>query len=161
MSLKHIMQHIEASPNITHYALIACEWSSKTGAARCASPSPAATAHDFIVLNVDLTQERAVQPEPVSPAPTMAISSAHSPRALAQPHPLAQPTVPGPLQGAALLLEDPCSFLALQAFPPMTLAWPLAFSPHGFFFLVFLLHNFRGDGIKPFNFLHQFTRYRI
>lgn len=57
MSLKHIMQHIEASPNITHYALIGMrKWSSKTGSREVREPFSRCHVHDFIVLNVDLTQ---------------------------------------------------------------------------------------------------------
>ncbi|XP_025783244.1 protein GREB1 [Puma concolor] len=57
VSLKHIMQHIEASPNITHYALIGMrKWSSKTGSAEVREPFSRCHVHDFIVLNVDLTQ---------------------------------------------------------------------------------------------------------
>ncbi|KAJ1077756.1 hypothetical protein K5549_011083 [Capra hircus] len=57
VSLKHIMQHIEASPNITHYALIGMrKWSSKTGSREVREPFSRCHVHDFIVLNVDLTQ---------------------------------------------------------------------------------------------------------
>lgn len=57
VSLKHIMQHIEASPNITHYALIGMrKWSSKTGSHEVREPFSRCHVHDFIVLNVDLTQ---------------------------------------------------------------------------------------------------------
>lgn len=57
VSLKHIMQHIEASPNITHYALIGMrKWSSKTGSAEVREPFSRCHVHDFIILNVDLTQ---------------------------------------------------------------------------------------------------------
>ncbi|XP_006742717.1 protein GREB1, partial [Leptonychotes weddellii] len=57
VSLKHIMQHIEASPNITHYALIGMrKWSSKTGSGEVREPFSRCHVHDFIILNVDLTQ---------------------------------------------------------------------------------------------------------
>ncbi|KAG8524773.1 Protein GREB1 [Galemys pyrenaicus] len=57
VSLKHIMQHIEAAPNITHYALIGLrKWSSKTGSREVREPFSRCHVHDFIVLNVDLTQ---------------------------------------------------------------------------------------------------------
>ncbi|XP_055255905.1 protein GREB1 isoform X3 [Moschus berezovskii] len=57
VSLKYIMQHIEASPNITHYALIGMrKWSSKTGSHEVREPFSRCHVHDFIVLNVDLTQ---------------------------------------------------------------------------------------------------------
>ncbi|XP_066864200.1 protein GREB1 isoform X2 [Kogia breviceps] len=57
VSLKHIMQHIEASPDITHYALIGMrKWSGKTGSREVREPFSRCHVHDFIVLNVDLTQ---------------------------------------------------------------------------------------------------------
>ncbi|XP_045631992.1 protein GREB1 isoform X4 [Ursus americanus] len=57
VSLKHIMQHVEASPNITHYALIGMrKWSSKTGGGEVREPFSRCHVHDFIILNVDLTQ---------------------------------------------------------------------------------------------------------
>ncbi|KAM9054400.1 protein GREB1 isoform 1-T1 [Megaptera novaeangliae] len=57
VSLKHIMQHIEASPNITHYALIGMrKWSSKTGSREVREPFSRCHVHDFVILNVDLTQ---------------------------------------------------------------------------------------------------------
>uniref|UniRef100_A0A8C4LPM3 Growth regulating estrogen receptor binding 1 n=1 Tax=Equus asinus asinus TaxID=83772 RepID=A0A8C4LPM3_EQUAS len=57
VSLKHIMQHIEASPNITHYALIGMrKWSSRTGCREVREPFSRCHVHDFIILNVDLTQ---------------------------------------------------------------------------------------------------------
>ncbi|XP_006869510.1 PREDICTED: protein GREB1 isoform X1 [Chrysochloris asiatica] len=57
VSLKHIMQHIEASPNITHYALIGMrKWSSKTRSSEVHEPFSRCHVHDFIILNVDLTQ---------------------------------------------------------------------------------------------------------
>ncbi|XP_036290530.1 protein GREB1 isoform X2 [Pipistrellus kuhlii] len=57
VSLKHIMQHIEAAPNITHYALIGLrKWSSRAGGRAVQEPFSRCHVHDFIVLNVDLTQ---------------------------------------------------------------------------------------------------------
>ncbi|XP_053523104.1 protein GREB1 isoform X4 [Artibeus jamaicensis] len=57
VSLKYIMQHIEAAPNITHYALIGMrKWSSKTGSREVHEPFSRCHVHDFIILNVDLTQ---------------------------------------------------------------------------------------------------------
>uniref|UniRef100_A0A8D0UGA8 Growth regulating estrogen receptor binding 1 n=1 Tax=Sus scrofa TaxID=9823 RepID=A0A8D0UGA8_PIG len=57
VSLKHIMQHIEAAPNITHYALIGLrKWSSKAGSREVREPFSRCHVHDFIILNVDLTQ---------------------------------------------------------------------------------------------------------
>ncbi|XP_073868442.1 protein GREB1 isoform X15 [Macaca fascicularis] len=57
VSLKHIMQHIEAAPNITHYALLGLrKWSSKTRASEVREPFSRCHVHNFIILNVDLTQ---------------------------------------------------------------------------------------------------------
>ncbi|XP_036080524.1 protein GREB1 isoform X5 [Rousettus aegyptiacus] len=57
VSLRYIMQHIEAAPNITHYALIGMrKWSSKTGSREVREPFSRCHVHDFVVLNVDLTQ---------------------------------------------------------------------------------------------------------
>ncbi|XP_072491340.1 protein GREB1 isoform X2 [Notamacropus eugenii] len=57
VSLKHILQHIEAAPNITHYALIGMrKWSSKTRREEVQEPFSRCHIHDFIILNVDLTQ---------------------------------------------------------------------------------------------------------
>ncbi|NXW73640.1 GREB1 protein, partial [Hirundo rustica] len=57
VSLKQILQHIEATPNVTHYALIGMrKWSSKTNSAEINEPFSCCHVHDFIMLNVDLTQ---------------------------------------------------------------------------------------------------------
>ncbi|XP_045700496.1 protein GREB1 isoform X3 [Phyllostomus hastatus] len=57
VSLKYIMQHIEAAPDITHYALIGMrKWSSKAGSREVREPFSRCHVHDFVVLNVDLTQ---------------------------------------------------------------------------------------------------------
>ncbi|NXD82473.1 GREB1 protein, partial [Halcyon senegalensis] len=57
ISLKQILQHIEATPNVTHYALIGMrKWSSKTNSAEIKEPFSCCHVHDFIMLNVDLTQ---------------------------------------------------------------------------------------------------------
>ncbi|XP_004696096.1 protein GREB1 isoform X1 [Echinops telfairi] len=57
VSLKRIMQHIEGSPNITHYALIGMrKWSSKTRSSEVREPFSRCHLHDFVILNVDLTQ---------------------------------------------------------------------------------------------------------
>ncbi|XP_062066115.1 protein GREB1 isoform X2 [Lepus europaeus] len=57
VSLKHVMQHIEAAPDITHYALIGMrKWSSKTRASQVREPFSRCHVHDFVILNVDLTQ---------------------------------------------------------------------------------------------------------
>ncbi|NXG23562.1 GREB1 protein, partial [Grallaria varia] len=57
VSLKQILQHIEATPNVTHYALIGMrKWSSKRNSAEIKEPFSCCHVHDFIMLNVDLTQ---------------------------------------------------------------------------------------------------------
>ncbi|KFW04133.1 Protein GREB1, partial [Fulmarus glacialis] len=57
VSLKQILQHIEATPNVTHYALTGMrKWSSKTNSAEIKEPFSCCHVHDFIMLNVDLTQ---------------------------------------------------------------------------------------------------------
>ncbi|XP_071663163.1 protein GREB1 isoform X2 [Patagioenas fasciata] len=57
VSLKQILQHIEATPNVTHYALIGMrKWSSKTNSAEIKEAFSCCHVHDFIMLNVDLTQ---------------------------------------------------------------------------------------------------------
>nr|XP_021381065.1 protein GREB1 isoform X1 [Lonchura striata domestica] len=57
VSLKQILQHIEATPNVTHYALIGMrKWSSKTNSAEIKEPFSCCHVHDFLMLNVDLTQ---------------------------------------------------------------------------------------------------------
>ena len=90
--------------------------------------------------------------------PTMAISSAHGPRVLCPTVGQLSPRSQGPLPnyvhqlspmvpGAALLLEGPCSFLALQGLPTHSTGLAPCFQSSWvfLFFLVFLLHNFRGD----------------
>ncbi|XP_028930151.2 protein GREB1 isoform X3 [Ornithorhynchus anatinus] len=57
VSLKHILQHIEATPNITHYAVIGMrKWSSKMSSGEIREPFSRCHIHDFLILNVDLTQ---------------------------------------------------------------------------------------------------------
>ncbi|NWH81676.1 GREB1 protein, partial [Piaya cayana] len=57
VSLKQILQHVEGTPNVTHYALIGMrKWSSKTNSAEINEPFSCCHVHDFIMLNVDLTQ---------------------------------------------------------------------------------------------------------
>ncbi|XP_010000015.1 PREDICTED: protein GREB1 [Chaetura pelagica] len=57
VSLKQILQRIEATPDVTHYALIGMrKWSSKTNSAEIKEPFSCCHVHDFIMLNVDLTQ---------------------------------------------------------------------------------------------------------
>ncbi|XP_062918734.1 GREB1-like protein isoform X1 [Mobula hypostoma] len=57
VSLKFLMQHIEATPKITHYALCGIQkWNSKLTAGKMRTPFSRCHIHDFIFLNVDLTQ---------------------------------------------------------------------------------------------------------
>uniref|UniRef100_UPI00398EA3B2 GREB1-like protein isoform X2 n=1 Tax=Pristiophorus japonicus TaxID=55135 RepID=UPI00398EA3B2 len=57
VSLKTVMQHIEATPKITHYALCGIQkWNSKLNASKLRTPFSRCHIHDFILLNVDLTQ---------------------------------------------------------------------------------------------------------
>ncbi|XP_077166994.1 protein GREB1 isoform X6 [Paroedura picta] len=57
VSLKQILQHIESTPNVTHYALIGMrKWSSKTKSGEIKEPFSCCHIHDFVMLNVDLTQ---------------------------------------------------------------------------------------------------------
>ncbi|XP_041044893.1 GREB1-like protein [Carcharodon carcharias] len=57
VSLKTIMLHIEATPKITHYALCGIQkWNSKLNASKLKTPFSRCHIHDFILLNVDLTQ---------------------------------------------------------------------------------------------------------
>ncbi|XP_034288005.1 protein GREB1 isoform X3 [Pantherophis guttatus] len=57
ISLKQILQHIESTPNVTHYALVSMrKWSSKTRSGDIKEPFSCCHVHDFIMLNVDLTQ---------------------------------------------------------------------------------------------------------
>uniref|UniRef100_A0A4W3JGB0 GREB1 like retinoic acid receptor coactivator n=1 Tax=Callorhinchus milii TaxID=7868 RepID=A0A4W3JGB0_CALMI len=57
VSLKTILQHIEATPKITHYALCGIQkWNSRLNTGRLRSPFSQCHIHDFILLNVDLTQ---------------------------------------------------------------------------------------------------------
>ncbi|KAM4771206.1 protein GREB1 [Rhinophrynus dorsalis] len=58
VSLKHILQHMEASQHITQYALFGMrKWTSKTKAVDMKEPFSRCHLHDFILLNVDLTQD--------------------------------------------------------------------------------------------------------
>ncbi|XP_067887825.1 GREB1-like protein isoform X3 [Heterodontus francisci] len=57
ISLKTVMLHIEATPKITHYALCGIQkWNSKLNASKLRTPFSRCHIHDFILLNVDLTQ---------------------------------------------------------------------------------------------------------
>ncbi|XP_048387819.1 protein GREB1 [Stegostoma tigrinum] len=57
VSLKHVLQHIEATAQIPHYALCGIrKWSSKINNLHLAEPFSRCHLHDFLLLNVDLTQ---------------------------------------------------------------------------------------------------------
>ncbi|XP_078253428.1 GREB1-like protein isoform X2 [Rhinoraja longicauda] len=57
VSLKYVMQHIEATPKITHYALCGIQkWNSKLNTSKLRTAYSRCHMHDFIFLNVDLTQ---------------------------------------------------------------------------------------------------------
>ncbi|XP_005995991.1 protein GREB1 [Latimeria chalumnae] len=57
VSLKHVMQRIEETPNVIHYALLGMrKWSNKESSKRIQEPFSRCHLHDFILLNVDLTQ---------------------------------------------------------------------------------------------------------
>uniref|UniRef100_A0A2K6EFX7 GREB1 like retinoic acid receptor coactivator n=1 Tax=Propithecus coquereli TaxID=379532 RepID=A0A2K6EFX7_PROCO len=57
VSLKSVLQHIEATPKIVHYALLGIQkWSSKLTSQNLKAPFSRCHVHDFILLNIDLTQ---------------------------------------------------------------------------------------------------------
>uniref|UniRef100_A0A8C5V0P6 GREB1 like retinoic acid receptor coactivator n=1 Tax=Microcebus murinus TaxID=30608 RepID=A0A8C5V0P6_MICMU len=57
VSLKSVLQHIEATPKIVHYALLGIQkWSSKLTSQSLKAPFSRCHVHDFILLNIDLTQ---------------------------------------------------------------------------------------------------------
>uniref|UniRef100_A0A9J8B0R3 Growth regulating estrogen receptor binding 1 n=1 Tax=Cyprinus carpio carpio TaxID=630221 RepID=A0A9J8B0R3_CYPCA len=58
VSLKQVLQHMESSPDITQYGLCGMrKWSSRGGGAgRQKEPFSRGHLHDFLLLNVDLTQ---------------------------------------------------------------------------------------------------------
>ncbi|GAA6083453.1 protein GREB1 isoform X3 [Tachysurus ichikawai] len=58
VSLKQLLQHMESSPDITQYALCGLrKWSSRgAGTGRRREPFSHGHLHDFLLLNVDLTQ---------------------------------------------------------------------------------------------------------
>ncbi|XP_041043354.1 protein GREB1 [Carcharodon carcharias] len=57
VSLKHVLQHIETTAQIPHYALCGVrKWSSKISSPYLAEPFSRCHLHDFLLLNVDLTQ---------------------------------------------------------------------------------------------------------
>ncbi|XP_053316423.1 protein GREB1 [Spea bombifrons] len=58
VSLKYILQHIEASQDVTQYALIGMrKWTSKAKSVHQKEPFSRCHLHDFILLNVDLTHD--------------------------------------------------------------------------------------------------------
>eukprot|EP00069_Balaena_mysticetus_P002178 bmy_04001T0 len=57
VSLKSVLQHIEATPKIIHYAILGIQkWSSKMTSQSLKAPFSRCHVHDFILLNIDLTQ---------------------------------------------------------------------------------------------------------
>nr|KAF6471351.1 GREB1 like retinoic acid receptor coactivator [Molossus molossus] len=57
VSLKSVLQHIEATPKIIHYAILGIQkWSSKLTPQSLKAPFSRCHVHDFILLNIDLTQ---------------------------------------------------------------------------------------------------------
>uniref|UniRef100_A0A8B9FJP0 GREB1 like retinoic acid receptor coactivator n=1 Tax=Amazona collaria TaxID=241587 RepID=A0A8B9FJP0_9PSIT len=57
VSLKSVLQHIEATPKIVHYAILGVQkWNSKLNARKAKAPFSRCHVHDFILLNIDLTQ---------------------------------------------------------------------------------------------------------
>ncbi|XP_032715685.1 GREB1-like protein isoform X2 [Lontra canadensis] len=57
VSLKSVLQHIEATPKIIHYAILGIQkWSSKLTSQSLKAPFSRCHVHDFILLNIDLTQ---------------------------------------------------------------------------------------------------------
>ncbi|XP_075717215.1 protein GREB1 [Rhinoderma darwinii] len=58
VSLKHILQHMEAMQNIAQYAMLGMrKWASKTKGVDMMDPFSRCHLHDFILLNVDLTRD--------------------------------------------------------------------------------------------------------
>ncbi|XP_076991949.1 GREB1-like protein isoform X3 [Tamandua tetradactyla] len=57
VSLKSVLQHIEATPKIVHYAILGIQkWSSKLNSQSLKTQFSRCHVHDFILLNIDLTQ---------------------------------------------------------------------------------------------------------
>ncbi|KAK2497764.1 LOW QUALITY PROTEIN: hypothetical protein MC885_017925 [Smutsia gigantea] len=57
VSLKSVLQHIEATPKIAHYAVLGIQkWSSKLSSQSLKTPFSRCHVHDLILLNIDLTQ---------------------------------------------------------------------------------------------------------
>lgn len=57
VSLKSVLLHMEATPSLSHYAMCGVRnWSSKTSTLFLGAAFSRCHLHDFILLNVDLTQ---------------------------------------------------------------------------------------------------------
>ncbi|XP_074132456.1 GREB1-like protein isoform X5 [Sminthopsis crassicaudata] len=57
VSLKSVLQHMEATPKIVHYATLGIQkWNSKLSSKSLRTPFSRCHVHDFILLNIDLTQ---------------------------------------------------------------------------------------------------------
>ncbi|XP_060099896.1 GREB1-like protein [Heteronotia binoei] len=57
VSLKSVLQHIEATPKIVHYAILGIQkWNNKLNSRPPKAPFSRCHIHDFILLNIDLTQ---------------------------------------------------------------------------------------------------------
>ncbi|XP_053323683.1 GREB1-like protein [Spea bombifrons] len=57
VSLKYVLQHMEATPKITNYAMLGIQkWNSKLNSTVPKRPFSRCHIHDFMLLNVDLTQ---------------------------------------------------------------------------------------------------------
>ncbi|XP_054671832.1 GREB1-like protein isoform X5 [Grus americana] len=57
VSLKTVLQHIEATPKIVHYAILGVQkWNSKLNARKSKAPFSRCHVRDFVLLNIDLTQ---------------------------------------------------------------------------------------------------------
>ncbi|XP_015207603.2 protein GREB1 isoform X2 [Lepisosteus oculatus] len=57
VSLKHVLQHIEGTPGVTLYGICGMrKWSSRGSAAPSKEPFSRCHVHDFVLLNIDLTQ---------------------------------------------------------------------------------------------------------
>lgn len=59
VSLKQVLQHMESSPDVTQYGLCGLrKWSSRgAGTGQRREPFSRTHLHDFLLLNVDLTQD--------------------------------------------------------------------------------------------------------
>ncbi|TTB71000.1 GREB1-like protein [Bagarius yarrelli] len=57
VSLKSVLLHIEGTPSLAHYAMCGLKkWSSRTSVSSLGGPFSRCHLHDFVLLNVDLTQ---------------------------------------------------------------------------------------------------------